>query len=315
MARETNEDRIIELLRLRPELDDDEIMRSTGVKPRQQVNQICRRLERDGVLTRTVGPRGKLVNALTDALPLRARKAVPAYEGDSAFGPATAVPADSEPWCLPALGDLTDTLLLVPCSKPKEGRAGPQAVSPRIGDHLPVPLEKQLDRARAVNRQRACVDERILVPAWQRYSGRFYQAARSATAEAVRRRLHLLILSGGYGVLLARERIGHYEAVLKTSWWPERVLECVLVAYARRHRLKRVRAFVSRTTKYRKVVAQTDWKAAGVEDAVLLMPAGGSRYSVPITQGEAFAALIGRTTLDQKWRSSVGLQLICHRLV
>ena len=134
-------------------------------------------------------------------------------------------------------------------------------------------------------------------------------------SEAVRQRLHLLILSGGYGVLLAREPIGLYDAILRTSWWPERVLESVLAGYARRHRLKFMRAFVSQNTAYRKVVERTDWKGAGVDDAVLLMPDGGSQFSVPITQGEAFAALLSGTTLDQSWRSSVGLSLTCRKLV
>ena len=159
------------------------------------------------------------------------------------------------------------------------------------------------------------MDELTLAPAWQRYSGRFYQAAGDTLAEAVRQRLHLLILSGGYGVLLAREPIGLYEAALRTSWWPERVLECVLAGYARRHRLKCMRAFVSRTTSYRQVVERTDWKAAGVNDAVLLMPGGGSQDSVSRAQGEAFAALLSGTTLDQNWRSKAGLPLTCRKLV
>ena len=123
------------------------------------------------------------------------------------------------------------------------------------------------------------------------------------------------LLSGGYGVLLAREPIGLYDAMLRTSWWPERVLESVLAGYARRHRLKCMCAFVSRTTSYRQVVERAEWKAAGVNDAVLLMPAGGSQDSVSRAQGEAFAALLGGATLDQSWRSSAGLPLMCRKLV
>ena len=133
--------------------------------------------------------------------------------------------------------------------------------------------------------------------------------------EAVRQRLHLLILSGGYGVLLAREPIGCYDAELKTSWWPDRVIECVLAGYARRHRLKCMRAFVSRTTSYRKVVERTDWKAAGLDDAVLLMPPCGPQDTVSRAQGEAFAAVLSGNTLDQNWRSEAGLPLICRKLV
>ena len=234
---------------------------------------------------RTVGPRGKIVNALADAPRQRTQNAVPPHHRRNDFGPEAVLTVHDETWCLPALSDLTDSLLIVPCSKSKGEVVGRQTSGPRIGNRLPASLAERLDRARAVNRQRAGVGERTLAPAWQRYSGRFYHAAGGALAEAVRQRLHLLILSGGYGVLLAREPIGRYEAVLKTSWWPKRVLEGVLAGYAQRHRLKRMRAFVSRTTAYRLVVERTDWQVAGVNDAVLLMPGGGSQDSVSRTAG------------------------------
>lgn len=317
MTRQTNEERIVALLRLRPGLDDDEISQSTGIEPRQQVNQICRRLERRGVLMRTVGPRGKIVNEPAGALSPKAPHAAPPRDRHrrGPIGTKTAPPADDETWSLPARGDLSETLLIVPCSKSKAKFPGRRAVGPRIGNRLPASLAKRLDLARAANCLRAGMDDRTLVPAQQRYAGRFYQAAGDMLAEAVRQRLHLLILSGGYGVLLAREPIGLYDAELKTSWWPDRVLEGVLAGYARRHRLKCMRAFVSRTTSYRKVVERTDWKAAGMDDAVLLMPEGGSQDSVSRAQGEAFAALLSGTTLDRNWRSNAGLALICRKLV
>ena len=344
MARQTNEDRIVALLRQHPGLDDDEISQSTGIRRRQTVNQICRRLKSRGALMRTVGPRGKIVNALVDApsrqapgaaprpvrrstprsarivRPSGAPDTAPQHVGRSDIGVKTALPADDEPWNeirdAPVRGDLTNTLLIVPCSKSKREIAGRrQASGPRAGDCLPTPLADRLDRVRSANRQRADVDERTLAPAWQRYDGRFYKAAGAALSEAVGRHLHLLILSGGYGVLLAREPIGLYEAKLKTGWWPRHVLESVLAGYAQRHRLKRMRAFVAGSTDYRKVVERTDWKGAGVDDAILLMPESGSQHSVPVTLGEAFAALLRGTTLDRSWRSSVGLSLICRKLV
>ena len=82
----------------------------------------------------------------------------------------------------------------------------------------------------------------------------------------------------------------------------------MLAGYARRHKLKRMRAFVSETTAYRKVVERVDWKNAGVDDAVLLIPERGSQDSVTRTQGEAFAALLGGT-LEREWRSATGLRL------
>lgn len=63
----TNADRILETLRSSAEpLDDDELSRRCGIYPRQQVNQICRRLAAQGTLTRLTGQHGKMVNALAD---------------------------------------------------------------------------------------------------------------------------------------------------------------------------------------------------------------------------------------------------------
>jgi hypothetical protein len=58
---------ILETLRRssRP-LDDDELSARTRIRPRQQVNQICRALERGGVIRRVLGPDRKLVNELVD---------------------------------------------------------------------------------------------------------------------------------------------------------------------------------------------------------------------------------------------------------
>ena len=60
----TNTDRIIEALRRWPGLDDDALERRADVHPRQQVNQICRRLEQQGILQRIIGANGKIGNVL-----------------------------------------------------------------------------------------------------------------------------------------------------------------------------------------------------------------------------------------------------------
>ena len=213
------------------------------------------------------------------------------------------VPDDSGP----------ESLLVIPCSKTKAEFPGRHVAAPRIRNRVSASLRERLDFARAANRKRAGIDERTLAPAWRRYAGRLYQAAAGALDEAVSQRLHLLILSGGYGVLLSREPIGLHEAVLKTGWWPGRVLEDVLAGYTRRHKLKYMRAFVSETTAYRKVVERVDWKKAGVDDAVLLNPERGPQDSVSKAQGEGVAALLNGT-LGREWRSEAGLRLICRKL-
>jgi hypothetical protein len=59
----SHRDRISEAMRIssRP-LDDDQLADRTGISPRQRVNQICRELERAGVVRRRSGSDGKIVN-------------------------------------------------------------------------------------------------------------------------------------------------------------------------------------------------------------------------------------------------------------
>lgn len=45
-------------------LDDDELAQRTGIQPRQTVNQLLRRLERDGLVLRREGPANKIVTVL-----------------------------------------------------------------------------------------------------------------------------------------------------------------------------------------------------------------------------------------------------------
>lgn len=55
-------DRIVDFVSRFPGRDDDEISASLGIKPRQAVNQACRRLAAAGLLRHVRGPSGKLVN-------------------------------------------------------------------------------------------------------------------------------------------------------------------------------------------------------------------------------------------------------------
>ena len=66
-----NQDLILEVLKRYPEgLDDDQLSQLSGVVPRQQVNQICRRLEANGVIAREAGVAlGKIVNRLDPGIP------------------------------------------------------------------------------------------------------------------------------------------------------------------------------------------------------------------------------------------------------
>jgi len=65
--RKTNHDRIIEFLKQNKGnwFDDDELSEILEIKPRQQVNQICRRLVQEGIIQRhTIG--GKIKNSFVE---------------------------------------------------------------------------------------------------------------------------------------------------------------------------------------------------------------------------------------------------------
>jgi hypothetical protein len=156
-------------------------------------------------------------------------------------------------------------------------------------------------------------NEQSLVPSWQRYDGALYQAGRDALGDLMRAGSHVIILSGGYGAVVAKEPIGKYETVLKPSWWPGHLIERVLIAYAQRHSIASVRAFVSATGPYRMILKKTRWADAGIDDAIVFTPqaAPGGMLKSPASQGEALVALRDGT-LAPGWRSSYGLGLsIC----
>lgn len=109
---QSNEARILRALHhATSALDDDELARRTGISPRQTVNQICRRLEAEGVLVRHSGPDGKIVNELTQPSVDDSREmSVPAGvsaevgESDSTAAGSSAEQRAAERYLLDALG-------------------------------------------------------------------------------------------------------------------------------------------------------------------------------------------------------------------
>ena len=319
MTASTNEQRIIAALRHRSGLDDDELSVAAGVRPRQQVNQICRWLASRGLVRREKGPRGKIVNFLQDQTAFeRAGKAslratalrAPVRHHHRHLQKERTAPHSFQ--CDPGT-----TLFVFPCSGSKDQRQRVQIKGPSILDQLPPVLSQKLAEARKQIRTRAHVDETSLIPAWQRYTGSLYQAGGDAIEAALKAGVHMIIVSGGYGLVLAAEPIGYYKAVYKYSWWPDHLLEEVLVEYLRRHhRLRAVCAIASSTTEYAKLLRRVNWHSAGLESAVLFTPEEtlGAMVKSPKAQGEALSGLL-RGKIDMNWVSSDGLHLTCTSLI
>ena len=320
----TNADHILELLRRQPGLDDDQISELTGIKPRQQVNQICRRLENQGMLGRRTGVTGKIVNfpvegfSKGDTLPVKPTDSIAHQRQQSdSFRARSPISVEREPTIEFTLELTPETLLILPCSGKKLPFYGVRDTGPRIIDYLPDDLASKLNGARKnVHRNYANIDEQTLGSAWRRYDGHLYKAAREELRNALDNEMHILILSGGYGVLLANEPIGIYQARLTLAWWPKGLLEEVIASYTRRHKLKRVIGVVSSTTSYRNLLKRVDWRSTDADEVVFLMPEpirGGAMVKAPRSQGEAVSALISGK-FDQGWRSSDGLGIYAEKI-
>ena len=205
-------------------------------------------------------------------------------------------------------------LVVIPCCKAKQNHTGLGENGPSIIDDLPDHLGEELRKARNSVIEKARIDETTLVPAWHRYDGRLYKEhGRRAIGELMQAGAAVLVLSGGYGLLLAAEPIGMYEGTLRPAWWPDEILQRCLIAYAKRHELDSVRALASATTSYRGVLERVKWQEAGIDDAMLLTPQvvpGGVRKS-PATIGEALMAFHDGT-LTTDWQSSYGIYLDVH---
>lgn len=315
----SNTQTILTQIRATPGLTDAELVNRTGVRPNQQVNAICNRLQSRGLIRRPLGTSGSIVNMPVDA--------VPADATPEATRPSPPVRPTGSPWLTsPPSGlsavarlDPAKALLVIPCSGSKS-QGGNRNVSASdsagLCDVLPPADGRALSAAREGVRSRAGVDERQRMPARLRYTGSFYETAARDLSRALASGAHVVILSGGYGALLPDEPIGLYDAAFRVSWWPEAVVARAVAAYAKQQQLASVVAFLAKSTDYAKALRGINWAAQGIA-MYLVSPemggGGGAQRAVPVALGEAFAAFV-RHELGDAWRSKSGLTFSVERL-
>jgi hypothetical protein len=309
----SNTDLVMDFIRRNPGCTDSEIRVGTGVRPHQQVNQITRRLATSTLIIRQVGADGMLHNYPGDAQSSQVThpSSVQAVPQRSIAHRATARPSEEwKPSDLPPTGP--GTLVILPCSGDKRPGGQPRSPAPLLSDDIDPAIAGELARCRAQVAAAAGIESARLMPAWQRYQGRLYQAARPALESYVASEGELIIISGGYGAILGTELIGDYNRLFGSADWPSRVVPRAIASYAKRRGLNQVVAFLAKTTGYRKTLESLDWKRLGIQLAVL-SPIGGATGTTSSALGEAFAAWT-HETLVPRWRSKHALGLSVTRL-
>ncbi len=206
----TNADRVIAALREHGSLSDSELVRITGIRPHQQVNQLCRRLEAKGALRRVPNAGGTIINVLVaGADPL-----------NSAASPPSARPGRSSATRASGRSFIS---IASSCwqSRVRLALFGPQTTRRQSwteGRHrlrlAPLEPGRPIGTSPPDVEVTAAVDESLLLPAWQRYDGTFYQAAGDGVRLAIADGVTVLVISGGYGLVIGQEPIGFYERPL-----------------------------------------------------------------------------------------------------
>jgi hypothetical protein len=217
------------------------------------------------------------------------RRVTPAALGASAHPPAQSPRPTGQGSRLPsdALAgiDPARALLVVTCSRGKE--PGGQALAVKGSEPWPEDLRDARARVLAA----AGADTTRLLPAWRRYTGAFYQQASLVLADAVATN-HVVIISGGYGIVHACELIGYYDRELHLGDWPTGLLESLLIGEAQRCATHDVVAFASTSTSYARLLRRTPWRQSGISARLVtfLDVTDGAMGKVPRRLGQAFSA-------------------------
>lgn len=153
-------------------------------------------------------------------------------------------------------------LLIVPCSQSKKGENSVIAVR-SIDDFISPETLELLHSARrsAFLRPETTLDvESDAIPALFRYSGNMWsvEGFREALKEAVSNGLHVLVESGGYGLIRIEEKIQNYEASMnRTAPVWRSVLPLVLSNYILRNAINSI--FVAGSGQYLQILRRGKW--------------------------------------------------------
>ena len=150
-----------------------------------------------------------------------------------------------------------------------------------------------------------------LMSALDRYSGNLYSI--DSFRETVRasysmKNVHILIMSGAYGILLLNERIHYYKQPINAQYWKLNRLPDVIEEYIEKNNISHVYGFFSFSTDYIKIMKGINWNRlrhiANLEIArtyyVDFRGSGGAQVIVPQTTGMLIVSFI-RSKFNQDY--------------
>lgn len=150
-----------------------------------------------------------------------------------------------------------------------------------------------------------CIDHNSMpIDALDRYNGYLYNNTpnfRVSIKEALsKNNVHILIMSGAFGILTPSERIHNYDKQMAAMYWRRHGLSKIIEEYIEQNNITQVYGFFSRTTDYIKIMKSVDWKQLNVRSNLQLSrtyyvnyQGSGSRYkAVPQTLGKLLITFI-----------------------
>jgi hypothetical protein len=189
--------------------------------------------------------------------------------------------------------DLASTLVLIPCSASKAGAPDLQLPLTLVRDRLSPGVAELLEEGRQLAFRRTSIDLNSPArPAIPTYTGLPYATPgfREALVSQLRRGLHCLIISGGYGLVRPEEPIHKYEAHLQQTRaiWSKRI-PAVLRDYVQRNGIRRTFAVFSGSLR------KCD---PNVPDGLRLARCGGIRWRRGRRQSSTRGSAEGRRRAD-----------------
>lgn len=272
----------------------------------------------------TGGPKGKLINRLiatnqmVEHTPDEFLAQIPRKNfREPRVAEGKSVPLNSRPSLLDDINflDRKRTLIILPCSKRKSINQQVGTAGESITNFLSSELAARLKDARNSTQKNSDLDDSNVLPAWQRYNGTLYKTAETTIQAIVKAKQPMVIISGGYGLVLADEPIGNYERRFKTSDWPAGLISDVMAAVIKIWDIEHVVAIIADSTTYRTLLASIQWQRTTLSGVYLLSSerCRGAQVKAPRAQAEVLGEFYARD-LSNSFRSSDGLKIVATQL-